>query len=284
MSVTAASTPAAGWPGRELATLEQRHGRPLRCRWLGRIAFPDALALQEQVVREHAAIGDTLLLLEHDPVYTTGRGGRVEHLGVLAAGDGAAYPPLVRIGRGGDVTYHGPGQLVGYGLVDLRARGGDLHRFLRDLEAGVVATARALGVAAVRWPGRTGVWAVDADLAQLAPGELAGRLDDAHMAAGRVRKIASIGIGVRRGVTMHGFALNVALDLAPFAAIVPCGLAGVRMTSVAAETGRTTPALVEVAALASWHVGAALAGDGVRPLPSRADLPGVAPAAAETTA
>jgi lipoate-protein ligase B len=251
------ASPPAGWPGREIAAAGD--GGSVRCLWLGRIGFAPALELQERVVREHASVGDTLLLLEHDPVYTTGRGGRAEHLGLLAACEGRAegeQPALVRIGRGGDVTYHGPGQLVGYALVDLRARGGDVHRFLRDLEAGVTSTARALGVRAACWRGRTGVWALDADLSE-------GELDEAHLHAGRARKVASIGIGVRRGVTMHGFALNVALDLSPFAAIVPCGLAGVRMTSVAAETGGRAPAVEEVAALAARHVRAALS----RPAP-----------------
>lgn len=232
-------------PGEELAS----DGVPSR--WLGRIAYAPALALQEELRRTHAHMGDRLLLLEHDPVYTTGRGGKVEHLGTLAAGEQQPVP-LERIGRGGDVTYHGPGQLVGYALVDLRTRDRDVHRFLRQMESGVIWTLSALGVRGVRWAGRTGVWVADADTD-------VARMDDQDMQLGRIRKIASIGIGVRGGITMHGFALNVALDLAPFAAIVPCGLAGVRMTTVARESSHPTPALRDVAATAARHVGAALA-------------------------
>lgn len=241
--------PAARPPGERLAS------DGVAARWLGRIGFGPALALQEELRGTHADGGDVLLLLEHDPVYTTGRGGKSEHLGRLAGGAPQAAP-LERIGRGGDVTYHGPGQLVGYALVDLRARDRDVHRFLRDLETGVIWTLSALGVRGVRWPGRTGVWVAD-DAADPA------RMTDHDMQLGRIRKIASIGIAVRGGITMHGFALNVAMDLAPFAAIVPCGLAGVRMTTVERETARRAPSVREVAALAARHVGRALAWPGV---------------------
>jgi len=232
--------------GRALATPEG-----IRALWLGRIDFDHALALQEAIVLEHASIGDVLLLLEHDPVYTTGRGGRPENL--PGGGQGGAVA-VRRISRGGDVTYHGPGQLVGYPLVDLRARGGDVHRFLRLLEAGLIATLEVLGVAALRVPGKTGVWT--------GPDS-------------RRRKIASIGIGVRRGISMHGFALNLTVDLASFAAIVPCNLAGVEMTSLERElqAGRgpaltpsglapppsAPPPIEEVARIAAWRVGGLLA-------------------------
>jgi len=260
--VTAVATPPAGSPcpapGADSVPGVPLASDPmLRALWLGRVAYEPALALQEGIAREHARFGDTLLLLEHDPVYTTGRGGKPENL-LAARAPGEALPaPLVRIGRGGDVTWHGPGQLVGYALVDLRARGGDVHRFLRDLESGVISTLGALGVVATRWPGKTGVWVSDRDVD---PRDLHD--DDMH--AGRVRKIASIGIGVRRGVSLHGFALNVSPDLGAFAAIVPCGLGGVRMTSVACETDSAPPPLEHVAALAARAFGAALAphGDG----------------------
>lgn len=193
--------------------------------WLGRLGFDRALEMQELHVREHANRGDTILLLEHDPVYTTSRRGKDENL------PDARYGAEVRrIGRGGDVTYHGPGQLVGYVLFDLRARGGDVHRFLRAMEAGVIDLLRDLGVQGDRIEQRTGVWV------RASPGDPLGP-----------RKIASIGIGVRRGISMHGFALNVSTDLAAFDAIVPCDLTGVRMTSVATETGRTPPPLQRVA-------------------------------------
>lgn len=234
-------------PGHPLLDEREERTLPFRVRWLGRVGYQAALELQEEIVREHRRFGDLLLLLEHEPVYTTGRGGRAENLGAAGA-SGAA--PLVRIGRGGDVTYHGPGQLVGYPLLNLRTRGGDVHRFLRDLESGVIATLSALGVAATRWPGKTGVWVADPDVAT-------DEMSEQDMIQGRVRKIASIGIGVRRGISMHGFALNVALDLAPFAAIVPCGLGGVHMTSVAHERG-TAPDVASVAALAARALAAAI--------------------------
>jgi lipoate-protein ligase B len=228
-------------------------GGSITTRWLGRMGFAAALELQEEIRQEHARLGDVLLLLEHEPVYTTGRGGRAEHLGRLGdAAGGVAGVPLERIGRGGDVTYHGPGQLVGYALLDLRTRGRDVHHFLRQLESGVIRTLAALGVRGVPWPGRTGVWVAD-------EGADVSEMTDQDMQLGRIRKIASIGIAVRGGITMHGFALNLAMDLSPFTAIVPCGLAGVRMTTVTRETGRQTPGLSEVAAVAAHHLGEALA-------------------------
>jgi lipoate-protein ligase B len=201
----------------------------LSCRWLGRVDYQAALDLQEEILRERGARGDVVLLLEHEPVYTTGRGGRSEN---LPPARGAAAIPVHRVGRGGDATYHGPGQLVGYPLVDLRARGGDVHAFLRSIEEAVLRTLADFGVAGCRVAGRTGVW-----------------VDEA-----RPRKIASIGIGVRRGITCHGFALNVALDLAPFDAIVPCALPDVRMTSIERERLGPPPAVPEVAEAAAVHL------------------------------
>lgn len=204
-------------------------------KWLGRIGFDEAFALQERIVREHASCGDTILLLEHEPVYTTGRLGKTENLPDLDSS-----VPVRRISRGGDVTYHGPGQLVGYVLVDLRARGGDVHGFLRSLEAGVIALLADLDVEAHRVEGRTGAWVSTSAYEEPA------------------RKIASIGIGVRRGISMHGFALNVSVDLGAFGKIVPCDLGDVDMTSVERETGRIAPELIDVAELAFRHVEAAL--------------------------
>jgi lipoate-protein ligase B len=196
-------------------------------RWLGRLEYGAALALQDELVRDHARHGDTLLLLEHEPVYTTGRGGKEAN---LPRGGPAGEIPVFRVGRGGDATYHGPGQLVGYPILDLRPRGGDVHRFLRDVEAVLIATLCAFEVSGFAVPGRTGVW-VDPD---------------------DPRKIASVGIGVRRGISCHGFALNVALDLAPFEAIVPCAISGVRMTSLERERG-AAPSVREVAEVAAAH-------------------------------
>ena len=183
----------------------------MKTRWLGRMPFADALALQEQLVAERRtnhSLGDELLLLEHDPVYTIGRTPNQTSL------RGAAHlpHPLFPINRGGQATYHGPGQLIGYPIIDLRNCGQDLHRYLRWLEDLLVATLADVGISATTRAGLTGVWVEN-------------------------RKIASIGVGVRHWITMHGFALNVCGDLSPFDQIVPCGIANVRMTSIEKETG-----------------------------------------------
>ena len=174
--------------------------------------FGDALALQEKLVAEKRSdhsLGDQLLLLEHDPVYTIGRTPDQTSL------RGAAHlpHPLVPINRGGQATYHGPGQLIGYPIIDLRRCGHDLHRYLRWIETLLMETLLAFKIKGETRPGLTGVWVED-------------------------RKIASIGVGVRHWITMHGFALNVCGDLSPFDQIVPCGIANVTMTSIEKETGR----------------------------------------------
>ena len=182
-------------------------------RWLGRVSFPDALQVQEQLVaqkRENHTSADEVLLLEHEPVYTIGR--TPDRSSLLGA---AHLPhPLFPINRGGQATYHGPGQLVGYPIIDLRRCGQDLHRYLRWLEQTVIDLLQNFDVEARRRDGLTGVWVEN-------------------------RKIASIGVGVRHWITMHGFALNVCGDLAPFGHIIPCGIQNVQMTSIAAETGRS---------------------------------------------
>jgi lipoyl(octanoyl) transferase len=183
----------------------------LQVRWLGQMSFADALVMQEALVaKKHAdqSAADELLLLEHDPVYTIGRTPDRSSL------RGAAHlpHPLFPINRGGQATYHGPGQLMGYPIIDLQNCGQDLHRYLRWLEDLLVETLGALGIAATTRPGLTGVWVEN-------------------------RKIASIGVGVRHWITMHGFALNVCGDLSPFDQIVPCGISNVAMTSIEKETG-----------------------------------------------
>jgi lipoyl(octanoyl) transferase len=195
---------------------------PLLSRWLGRVSFGDALALQETIVAEkrvNHSLGDELLLLEHEPVYTIGRTPDQSSL------RGVAHlpHPLFPINRGGQATYHGPGQLIGYPIIDLRQCGQDLHRYLRWIEALLMETLAEVGIAATTRPGLTGVWIED-------------------------RKIASIGVGVRHWITMHGFALNICGDLAPFDQIVPCGIANVTMTSIEMETG-TERSVSEVASL-----------------------------------
>ncbi len=184
----------------------------LQTRWLGRMAFGDALTLQEEIVarkRADQSLDDELLLLEHEPVYTIGRTPDQSSL----RGTGHLPHPLFPINRGGQATYHGPGQLVGYPIIDLRRAGAqDLHRYLRWIEEILIALLAGYGIAAQTRAGLTGVWVQD-------------------------RKIASIGVGVRQWITMHGFALNVSGDLSPFDQIVPCGLANVAMTSIEREAG-----------------------------------------------
>lgn len=195
---------------------ELAHGARLRVDWLGRVPYRDALALQDDAiaaVRDGAA--DRLLLLEHPPVITLGRSSSREHLLESEAALRARGISVESVSRGGDVTYHGPGQLVGYLISNLRKRGPvDVHRFVRDLEAALIDAVARLGVEATTVDGRTGVFV-------------------ASTVGPPTQKLASIGVGVRHWVTYHGFALNVDLDLRAFAAIVPCGLADVEMTSLA---------------------------------------------------
>jgi len=192
----------------------------LRISWLGRINFADALALQEDAVarkREDRDAADEVLLLEHEPVYTIGR--TPDKSSLLGA---AHLPhPVFAINRGGQATYHGPGQLMGYPIVDLRRCGQDLHRYLRWLEQTLIEFLAGYEIEAKRREGLTGVWVGN-------------------------RKIASIGVGVRYWITMHGFALNVCGDLAPFANIVPCGISDVTMTTMEKETGKSL-SVVDVA-------------------------------------
>src|SRR6266480_3605518 len=194
----------------------------LHVRWLGRVEFTHALALQEEIVlkkRDDSSVEDQLLLLEHEPVYTIGRTPDQSSLsatGRIRRGElGAAHlpHPLFAINRGGQATYHGPGQLMGYPIIDLRGCGQDLHKYLRWLEQLLIDALAEYGIAAYRRESLTGVW-VD------------------H------RKIASIGVGVRHWITMHGFALNVCGDFSPFRHIIPCGINNVAMTSIEKETGK----------------------------------------------
>ena len=192
----------------------------LEVRWLGRMEFARALALQEELAarkQNDRSLGDELLLLEHEPVYTIGRNPDQSSLR-----GGTHLPhPLFPINRGGQATYHGPGQLIGYPIIDLRRCGQDLHRYLCWIEDLLIDLLSSYGVAATTRTGLTGVW-----------------IDD--------RKIASIGVGVRHWISMHGFALNVCGDLSPFDQITPCGIANVTMTSMEKELGRAIP-LMDVA-------------------------------------
>ena len=184
---------------------------PIAVRWLGRVEFEKAFAMQEEIVRGKVAgaAQDELLLLEHEPVYTIGRTPDQSSLR-----EAAHLPhPVVQINRGGQATYHGPGQLVGYPILDLKKHGQDLHRYLRALEEMIIELLEVYGIAGRRQEGLTGVW--------VGP-----------------RKIASIGVGVRHWISMHGFALNVCGDLTAFQHITPCGIAGVEITNMEREAGR----------------------------------------------
>jgi lipoyl(octanoyl) transferase len=184
---------------------------------LGRRPYREVLELQRALCRRRVAgeiERDLLILVEHEPVVTLGRGTRPTSLPLPPAELERRGVEVVEVERGGDVTYHGPGQLVGYPILQLREHREDLHWYLRQLEATLIAALDRLGTPAARKAGFTGVWTAG-------------------------RKIASIGIHVKQWVTFHGFALNVTTDLRGFDLIVPCGIEGVTMTSVAAELGRT---------------------------------------------
>jgi lipoyl(octanoyl) transferase len=195
---------------------------------LGPTPYREGLAMQEALVHRRATARDDapgsaqatdwLLFPDHPPVLTMGRGGSELSLRVSRESLAARGVELFEVARGGDLTWHGPGQLVGYPIINLERRGRDLHRYLRDLEEVLILALERWGIPAGRVSGRTGVWA----------GE---------------EKIASLGIAVRRWVGYHGFALNVAPDLRFFELIHPCGLRGSRMTSVAAKLGASAPTL-----------------------------------------
>ena len=197
--------------------------RHLNVRWLGRMEFARALAVQEELAakkKEDAALEDQLLLLEHESVYTIGRTpdrsslsatGRIRRRELASA---HLPHPLFSINRGGQATYHGPGQLMGYPIIDLRRCGQDLHKYLRWLEQLFIDLLAQYDIVAQRRESLTGVWVEN-------------------------RKIASIGVGVRHWITMHGFALNVCGDLSPFDHIVPCGIDNVAITSMEKETKKS---------------------------------------------
>lgn len=189
--------------------MSSKSRRPINFRWLGRIDYTAALDLQYRLAeqRREGEIPDTILLLEHQPVYTIGR---TRDQSSLKERDSLTHP-VVEINRGGQATFHGPGQLVGYPILDLTAYGKDLHRYVRALEEALIATCLDHDVAAGRRKNLTGVW------------------------VGK-KKIASIGVGVRRWISMHGFAINVCGDLSPFEAIIPCGIENVALTSLEIES------------------------------------------------
>jgi lipoate-protein ligase B len=182
---------------------------------LGRQPYLPVLELQRRLVRariDGEISDDLLLLVEHDPVVTLGRGTQPSSLPLAETALRERGFEVVEVERGGDVTVHAPGQLVGYPIIDLQQHRADLHWYLRQLEEAMIRGLEAMGIEAERNPGRTGVW-------------VGGR------------KIGSIGVHVKRWVTLHGFALNVTTDLRVFNVVVPCGIDGVVMTSVERELG-----------------------------------------------
>ena len=222
------------------------HGGVLTVERLGTIAYEPAWELQDELAsqRRERRIGDRLLLVEHFPVYTVGRGGDEANLLASPERMRELGAQLIRVDRGGDITFHGPGQLVAYPIVELHDPL-DLRRYVRTLEAAIIDTAAAFGVRAGRVDGLTGVW-----------------VDDQ-------RKLAAIGVRVRRGVTTHGLALNANTEMRWFDEMIPCGIAGKGTTSLAQELG-TAVAMEgveeELAARLATHLGLKL----------RAGAPGIA--------
>ena len=189
--------------------------KPLIVHRLGRVRYAEGLEIQSRLVaeRQQGRIPDTLLLLEHDPVFTMGRNARAENVRFPIEALRARGFDVFEAGRGGDVTYHGPGQVVGYPILDLSPDRRDVHRYVRDLEQVMIGVCGDFGIAAGRIAGLTGCWVGD-------------------------EKIGAIGVRIARWVTSHGFAFNAVNDLAPFNLIVPCGIADRAVTSLARLLGR----------------------------------------------
>jgi lipoate-protein ligase B len=194
------------------------HGGLLTVERLGTVAYRPTWELQDELAEQRRArrIGDRLLLLEHFPVYTIGRGGNDANMLATPERLREIGAELIRIDRGGDITFHGPGQIVAYPIVELRDPL-DLRRYVRILEAAVIDTATAFGVTADRLEGHPGIW-VDGE-----------------------RKLAAIGVRVKRGVTTHGLALNVNTDLRWFEEMIPCGIPDKGVTSLARERSEAVP-------------------------------------------
>ena len=223
--------------------------RPFEVIDLGRRSYHEALEFQRQRRLDRIAGSlphDALILVEHDPVYTLGRGTLQTSLPVSPDRLRALGAEVIEIERGGDVTWHGPGQLVGYPVIDLTGHRQDLHWYLRSLEQVIIDALAELGIQAHRVEGKTGVWVEGG-------------------------KIASLGIHVKQWVTLHGYALNVSPDLSWFDHVVPCGIAGVQMTSITRERGGDAPADAWAAARAAviaafGHVFGFAHVDGAKPL------------------
>ncbi len=218
---------------------------PLLVRWLGRMSYTEGLALQESLIARHrdGTGTDTLLLLEHPPVITLGRSGDAANVLVDRGELDRRGVELHEVGRGGDATYHGPGQLVGYPVIALAPERRDAHRYLRDLETALILTAADYGIDAGRVEGLTGIWVGD-------------------------RKLAAIGVRLNSGwITSHGFAFNVDADLSGFETIVPCGISDRGVTSLARLTGQE-PTLRHVASRVAGHLASVM---GMQPMESDVD-------------
>jgi len=230
----------------------------LRATALGRIGYVEGWRLQEAVATRLAAGGpERLLLLEHDPVYTIGKRGSLEHLTASPAQLRAAGATAYRVDRGGDITYHGPGQLVGYPIVSL-GDAPDVVAYVRALEDGLRATLADFGIASRTVGGKTGVWV--------------------ELADGRDAKVAAIGVRVSRGITRHGFALNVGVDLGAFARMIPCGfaheVASFRRLGVDATIAEVTRVC---GARVSEHLGRELVWDASVAAPRDDEIPATSP-------
>ena len=204
-----------------------QQAKPIRARWLGRIGYRDAWTLQKELLEQRAtgAIEDQLLVLEHDAVLTLGRQADDTHVLASPRELRRRGIEVIRVERGGEVTYHGPGQLVAYPIIRLGDRGILVRPLVAALEAAMIATAAALGVATFRRDGHPGCW-VEGEPERGRP----------H------RKIGALGLRIERGVSYHGIALNIDVDLRDFDLIDPCGMPGLVSTSIAEELGRTAEA------------------------------------------
>lgn len=216
--------------------------RTLEIRRLGQLGYGAAFELQQALVeqRKQGEIPDTLLLLEHPPVITEGRDAKPEHILADESALAAAGVERVEANRGGDVTYHGPGQIVGYLIMDLRPDWADIPRFVRGMEQAMIDACADFGLECGRWSGDPGVWLEDPP-----------------------RKLGQIGARISRWVSYHGFALNVAPDLAHFDLIVPCGIRDRGVTSLARELGDAAPTVDAVMDRLSVHVPRVFHRDGV---------------------
>jgi lipoyl(octanoyl) transferase len=220
---------------------------PIDVRRLGQLDYQAGLDLQKRLVEDRRAsrIGDTLLLLEHPPVITLGVRTRRGPSNIVASSERLAAEGVAvfETGRGGDVTYHGPGQLVGYPIFDLRPDRQDVHRYVRDLEEALMRAVKTFGIDAGRVKGLTGVW--------VGP-------------EGHEEKLAAIGVRISRWISSHGFALNVGTDLGHFDLIVPCGITDRGVTSIGRLLGRDVPmAEVEAAVVEGVEEIFGPSGDGV---------------------